>query len=248
MPELHHPFHPNVLRLFDPSMVNAPVAWGVLEGTLPGVVAVDDEVNPRWAVGRMHWNLGFAAGKVDCSEAAIATAQLARWGAFGVFRADDDLDIPGSLRQVERLEFTGPRRAVPEIPLPADCQIVPLTVPLLKRCQWGEGTGNIWGGPEHFIKRGIGFCLIRGSEILCEVPAFSIGAGKVELSVITHPDHRGRGYAKITCRHMATACEGRGLIPTYSCDLDNHSSVAVARSLGFTLERRCRAVTYAKPI
>jgi hypothetical protein len=115
MPELNYPFHPNVLRLFDPSMVNAPVAWGVLEGTLPGVVAVDDEANPKWAVGRMHWNLGFAAGKIDCSEAAIATTQLARWGDFGVFRADDDLDIPGSLRQVERLEFTGPRRAVAEM-------------------------------------------------------------------------------------------------------------------------------------
>ncbi len=248
MPELSYPFPSGVVGLFDRSMVNAASAWGVLEGILPGVIAVDDVENPSWAVGRMHWNTGFAAGNVDCVEAAVATTKLARWGEFGIFRADTDRDIPGGVRRVARLEFCGQRRESKNTPLPEGCQIVPMTVELLNRCQWGEGTGTIWGGLERFVERGLGSCLVRGEEILCEVPAFSLGAGKVEISVITHPDHRGKGYAKLTCRHMAEACQERGLMPTYSCDQDNYASVAIARSLGFSEERRCRSVTYQQRV
>jgi RimJ/RimL family protein N-acetyltransferase len=245
MPELSHPFPPSVIRLFDVSAVNAACAWGVLEGNLPGVIAVDSLSNPTWAVGRMHWNLGFAAAAVDCEAAAAATTQLARWGDFGIFRAHDDPDIPGSNEAVARLEFVGARRAAaPKPSLPAGCKIVPADVALLKRSQWGEGTALVWGGAERFIEHGIGFYLVRGSDILCEVPAFSIGAGRAEISVITHPDHRGKGYAGLTCRYFADACEQRGLMPTYSCDRENAASVAVARSLGFAEERECRRAQY----
>jgi RimJ/RimL family protein N-acetyltransferase len=248
MAELSHPFPPSVIRLFDASAVNAACAWGVLEGNVPGVIAVDSLSNPTWAVGRMHWNLGFAAGAVDCAEAAAAATQLARWGEFGIFRAHGDPDIPGSQAAVARLEFVGRRRATAasKPSLPDGCRIVPADLALLKRSQWGEGTALIWGGAERFVERGIGFYLVREDDILCEVPAFSIGAGKAEISVITHPDHRGKGFAKLTCRYFADACEQRGLMPTYSCDRENLASVAVARSLGFPEERECRRVQYRR--
>src|ERR1700722_7610814 len=124
MPELHHPFPPREIRIFDQSMVNAAPAWGELEGILPGVVAADNVTNPKWAVGGMHWNPAFASGNVDCMEAAMATAQMARWGDFSIFRAENDPDIPGALSQVERLEFSGTRHAPPDIALPPGCQVV----------------------------------------------------------------------------------------------------------------------------
>jgi GNAT superfamily N-acetyltransferase len=246
MPELTHPFPPGIAALFDRSMVNAACVWGVLEGVIPGVIAVDDVNHPTWAVGRMSWNTGFAAGHVDCAEPAEATRQLARWGEFGIFRGEDEADIPGALGRTDRFEFLGPRRALPPIQFPTGCRIVPVDAGLLKRCQWGSGTSIIWGGADRFLERGIGFCLLRDDdgEILCEVPTFAIGAGKAEISVITHADHRGKGFAKLSCRHAAGAYEARGLMPTYSCDQSNHASVAVGRSLGFSVERSYRSVRY----
>ena len=59
----------------------------------------------------------------------------------------------------------------------------------------------------------------------------------MELGVRTAPDHRGRGYATVTCRHLVRDIEARGLWPWWNTNAGNAPSIALARRLGFARER-----------
>lgn len=55
-----------------------------------------------------------------------------------------------------------------------------------------------------------------------------------DTGVLTLPDYRGRGFAAATVRALSAEALRRGYEPQYRCQVDNHSSVAVARSAGLT--------------
>jgi RimJ/RimL family protein N-acetyltransferase len=103
---------------------------------------------------------------------------------------------------------------------------------------------HVFGTVERFLEGGLGYCLLREEEILSEAYAVFRGAGRFELSVFTPEPHRGKGYAYLTCEHLATTLEAQG-IPTYwSCHRTNVASVATARRLGYQVERPYRFVVY----
>lgn len=54
-----------------------------------------------------------------------------------------------------------------------------------------------------------------------------------DLGVITLPEFRGRGLARVTVRALAAAALARGYEPQYRCQLDNAPSVALAIASGF---------------
>lgn len=54
-----------------------------------------------------------------------------------------------------------------------------------------------------------------------------------DLGVITLPEFRGRGLARVTVRALAAEALARGYEPQYRCQLDNAPSVALAIASGF---------------
>jgi GNAT superfamily N-acetyltransferase len=72
----------------------------------------------------------------------------------------------------------------------------------------------------------------------CLVAAASMypwsGTGLADLGVITLPAHRGRGLGRATVRAISARAIEQGYEPQYRCQLDNASSVALAKSAGFT--------------
>jgi len=62
--------------------------------------------------------------------------------------------------------------------------------------------------------------------------------GYTEVSgVCTHPDHRGRGYARALMRHVAQRILDRGEQPFLHAYASNRGAIALYESLGFTVLR-----------
>ncbi|MEN9621109.1 MAG: hypothetical protein RL499_1302 [Actinomycetota bacterium] len=55
-----------------------------------------------------------------------------------------------------------------------------------------------------------------------------------DTGVLTAPDYRGRGLGAATVRALNARAIELGFEPQYRCQLDNHASVALARSAGLT--------------
>lgn len=54
-----------------------------------------------------------------------------------------------------------------------------------------------------------------------------------DLGVITLPEFRGRGLARVTVRALSAEALARGYEPQYRCQLDNAPSIALAIAAGF---------------
>jgi len=56
-----------------------------------------------------------------------------------------------------------------------------------------------------------------------------------DLGVLTLPDARGKGMARAVVQAINTVSRQQGYEPQYRCQLDNHASVALAKSCGLML-------------
>jgi GNAT superfamily N-acetyltransferase len=69
---------------------------------------------------------------------------------------------------------------------------------------------------------------------LVAVSGYQLWDGEIaHIYVITHPQHRGKGYGKSVVSRITDEVLDQGLVPQYRTLEDNVSSMAIARSLGF---------------
>ncbi len=69
---------------------------------------------------------------------------------------------------------------------------------------------------------------------LVALAGYEIWGGKIaHISVISHPDFRGRGFGRGVVAHVAGQALASGLIPQYRTLESNRSSIRIAGSLGF---------------
>ncbi len=74
-----------------------------------------------------------------------------------------------------------------------------------------------------------------GDKLVCVASMYPwSGTQLADLGVITLPAFRGQGLGRETVRAISAEALGRGYEPQYRCQLDNASSVALARAAGFT--------------
>lgn len=95
------------------------------------------------------------------------------------------------------------------------------------KCSCYKERAELYGSDENFLEHGIGYALCVGSDVVTEEYA-SIGGGYAELSVITHPDCRGKGNAKYIVSHLIKQCIAAKITPKLSCNVDNRSSLNIA--------------------
>lgn len=77
------------------------------------------------------------------------------------------------------------------------------------------------------------FGLERDGELLAAAACAEKGPGVVTVGVITHPDHRGRGYGRAVVSGLTAYGLDQGLVLHYQTLRTNVGSVAIARSLGY---------------
>jgi GNAT superfamily N-acetyltransferase len=75
---------------------------------------------------------------------------------------------------------------------------------------------------------------VYSSERLVALAGYEVwGGGIAQISVITHPGHRGRGHAGAVVSMLTETALVQGLVPQYHTLESNTPSMQVARKLGF---------------
>ena len=243
-----------LLRLFDRDVPTEVRLVCVFEGRNPGTVLVDDAHDPTWCVVReAGWGHTFIGGRPDARQLTQAISELRRRSYVDVISWSGDtspLPSPPPPDRVEAvLEFSLRSAGDPTVErlirkIPKDCIIRQMDEILIEKCLWGPDMARASGSLQGFLQTGLGFCLMREEEILCEAYAVYWAATRVEIGVITHRKHRRLGYASMTCAYLVRTCEERGYQTTWTCASENVASASVARRLGYRREREFRLNCY----
>lgn len=245
---------PALESLFSDALPARLRCLGVLDGSLGGVIWADDSRSPGWVVvTELADGTTYVGGEVDATNLEAVFGELTPASGdivVGFSGMDDPLRAvlpPDPYRMGGAIDFTDRVPPADEDRLlapPADTRVAEMDVTLFARTEWYQDSLVAFGSIDRWTDAGLGRCLMRDDEILCEATAGPAIRGTMEFGVLTREAHRGRGYATLTCRHLARACEQRGLIPWWNTSADNLASAKVARRLGFGRERHYDLVMY----
>jgi RimJ/RimL family protein N-acetyltransferase len=222
-------------------------ALAVLDGNMLGRVFTDDEAQPTWGVlQETVYGTIYLGGVVPDAIQGQLIADLRREGEVLIGLWQDDERIPFLLSLQPEYDGTVydffDRDAGQELnlSLPEGCDIRPVDAELYKRlADYDPRTA------ESALKKGIGFCLMRGDEILCEAFATRLTPDVMEMGVTTHKPYEGRGYGTLTCAHLVQACEAKGYQTYWNCNQQNIASLKIARKLGYRTEKAYRLLYWS---
>ena len=249
-----HQVTPKLRSLFDPDYPTAPRCFAVLDGRVPGQILIDDLLNPTWGLVRQAGaGTTFIGGSPDSSTVGQVVTHLRKSEGdvfFGLWDGDSRLDLLPSHPDAvfASLRFTNrPLREGLGIYLsqvPEGCAVRRVDSEIFERCLWRDDIASEYGSADAFFRQGMGFCLMRGDEILSEAYADVPASGWMEIGTVTHEQYRGLGYSTIACAHVIQACEELGGETFWMCLKTNLASVAVARKLGYRTKEESRLAHY----
>lgn len=257
MHELPSDRFPGLIPLFHRELPNHPMLLATLNGKMAGAALVDDLGQPAAAAVRIAFGMTFVGGAVtqgfldEALRLFVERSKLAMlvWPEPPVRIAG--LAPPPDAKKIY------PRRELYDLPrlsarltdlakdTPSGSRLVPFDAEILERCRWRGVVMTATGGVEAFLEhvRGV-FLIADDGTVLCEAYGLFEGEEQVEIGVITHPDHRGRGLATRTCARLILDILNEGLETTWSCELANHASLALAGKLGYRQHRDYAMIDY----
>ncbi len=126
-----------------------------------------------------------------------------------------------------------------ENPYPNGYAIKPIKdLNLFSQCNWFEFISSLYGNADQFLKYGFGYALVdEDNKPIAEAYAACVGHDLCEIGIVTHPDHRGKGYSTNVVYCLIDECIRRNLTPIWSCNWDNIASLKVAFKTGFKIKR-----------
>ena len=242
--------------LFRTDEPQARRCFAVLDGVARvGKIITDDPSIPTWSVvWEVHDGAIFLGGQLDRPTLARVIANLRKeCGVLvGLWLDDPRVDLlPRDPDYDGRtLEFYG-RAIGKELDaylqkIPQGCEFRRLDRDLIMLTEWGADDVRLIGGIEAWEETCLGYCLMRGNEILCEAAVGPPALGLREPGVYTHKDHRGKGYATITTARLIKEVEALGDQTYWNCAKQNVASAAVARKLGYRTEKEYRCIAWNK--
>lgn len=91
-----------------------------------------------------------------------------------------------------------------------------------------------WGSLENFLAKGTGFCVMYGEEAVARCQADCVVDEKIELGIITEPDHRNKGLAALVTAATVEYCLENGFKQIgWHCVSWNTGSWKTAEKVGF---------------
>jgi len=231
------------------STYNLSVA-AVLAGSAPGQVWADDPDDPRVALirspegyylaGDAQHTDGYAALKETLPHDAYLILDPPAWA--GVL---DQVWINRAARRHPRLHLLLETYRLPHWRdlVPDGYQLLPVDRDLLARtelknhahvAEWVDG----WHSIDDFMQNGFGYCLIQGESVASWCIADAVLEDRCEMGVTTDAGHRRRGLAAVVVAAAVEQCLERGFTEIgWHCLRSNVGSIAVARKVGFEIER-----------
>lgn len=241
-------------RFFTELMPNDPMLRAFLRQRVPGQAFVDRLPNPEACVLAVNYRFVFFGGKPSRSFQETVIRKLRAEHSLDVVWPPGPVKLPHGLAPDDvpaRLEF---RRRENRSPTHLDtlaaaaphADVCKITSRLMDRCLWRQDVLRATGSTSEFLGHGLGFCLMIEEAIIAEAYAVIWSDERAEIATVTHPEHRGKGYATVLCASLIKACEGVGLSTYWNCDADNLASVRLAARLGYDDLYPYRLLRYAR--
>ena len=103
-----------------------------------------------------------------------------------------------------------------------------------------------WGSADHFLERGIGFCVLHGAEEVAHCTADCAAGTQVDVGVFTAPAHRRKGLAAAVVAATVVHCLSHGARQVgWHCNVENTGSWKTAERVGFERNREYVYYYYA---
>ena len=230
----------------------APRCFRVLDGVIAsGKILVDDIQNPTWSVVREpHDNSLYFGGTTDSKIISSVIANLRREGdvLIGMWLDDPRIDLlPGDNYYDGRvLEFynrpVGKGLSKYLDNLPDDCILRRLDRNSIMQTEWGPDDVRSSSGVEIWEKDYIGYYLLKDNMIVAESTVGPPALGLYEPGVFTQEMHRKKGYGTIVSARLVQEIEKLGGQTYWNCAKQNIASAAIARKLGYRVEKEYRCI------
>lgn len=225
----------------------------VLTGMAHGKLLTDNPTNPTWGIVQEGYDgCIYLGGEPSPTTIAAVITQLRkeRMVLALVWPTDPRTALLPQTFDEESLSIDFYDRSLGQgldcycNALPDNCTIRRANRELIMRTEWGPGDVDYQGGLDAWEERCICFCLMRGEEILSEASVGPSVDGLREPGVFTQKAHRGNGYGTIVSAHLVHHIERLGERTYWSCDSTNYPSAAIARKLGYRLEKPFRVLAW----
>ena len=247
---------PALAALFNPDDPTIARLYGVLDGRAAGGIMANSSAQPAWAVVREAGDgLLYLGGAIEAPLLRDAIAALRADGdvCVGLWPDDPrrdllprDPDYAGRTFDFLHRRPDGDRLAGLARRLSGGCHLRSIDRTLLERCAWRDQQIVRCGSLDGFFAHGLGYCVMRGDEILSEAYAGPAARGTMEIGIYTHPAHRGHGYATAACAQTIATCEARGYETFWNCNTSNLASAVLARKMGYGTEREYALAAWFK--
>lgn len=247
---------PQIRSLFRTDEPQARRCFAVLDGSPPvGKILVDHPTQTTWAVVQEVGDHSlYLGGQIDPAAFTEVFAALRQeWDVLVGMWPDDpriaylptDPYYDGwTLEFYDRPTGEGLDCFLRQVP--ADCQIKRIDRDLILRTEWGPGDVQLAGGIEAWEKNCFGYCLVRGDEILSEATVGLPALGLYEPGVFTQKAQRGKGYGTMVTARLIQEIEAMGGQTYWNCAKQNAASAAIARKLGYRVEKVYRCMAWRK--
>jgi len=247
---------PEIRSLFRKDDPQSPRCFRVLDGVIQsGKILTDSLEAPIWSVVREPYdNSLYFGGSIDSKIVFTVIGRLRQEGdvLVGMWLDDPRLDLLPKDNDYDgrTLEFydrpIGQGLSKYLGNLPGDCELLPLDKNLIMQTEWGPEDVRIAGSVEIWEKQYMGFCLMKGRQIAAEATAGPAASGMYEPGVFTREAHRNRGYGTIVSARLIHEIEAAGGQTYWNCAKQNVASAAIARKLGYRVEKEYRCIAWRK--
>jgi RimJ/RimL family protein N-acetyltransferase len=237
---------PAIRAMCDSTMPAAFRGGAVLDGNSIGKIWTDDAAKPSWCVIQEGvFGTLYLGGEVTASvlDQVIREVRPHSEVMIGLWPDDPRIDfVPSQCDYrgtVLDFRYRPPLQGLDAYvrDIPAGCTFRRVDEHLFQRSMDYDWYSRVFGSPAKALGDILGLFLMRDDQILCEAYAGVSANGIIEMGVNTMEGHRQRGYATLTCARLIYACEALGYQTYWNCNSANTASAALARKLGYRLER-----------
>ncbi|WMJ23650.1 GNAT family N-acetyltransferase [Paludicola sp. MB14-C6] len=100
---------------------------------------------------------------------------------------------------------------------------------------WSKDLCSSFLTAEDYITRGIGFAVVKDSEIVAGASSYTIYDGGIEIELDTKPEYRQKGLATAVASALILYCLEHDIYPSW--DAANLTSVKIATKLGYQFDK-----------
>ena len=97
---------------------------------------------------------------------------------------------------------------------------------------------KFWRSKSDFLENGFGVCIFDNTNNPLSICySASVANGIAEIDIITRPEYRNNGLAKIVTSEFIKLCFAKMIAPNWDCFEENKGSLKTALSVGFSLKK-----------